>query len=238
LWASDIGEILARISDQLHPHGFDSIVANDFVRSLKPCAMNHSIPWTASVQTVLLLASSDALAGGWLFGGRNARRHPAPCLPLAVEVPPALSPPLPLVPETKKPDPLVPSEGNVLLFSYRASGVQIYQCQVKKGDATEFEWELKGPEVILYDSRDDDVGSHTAVPLAIARRQQNCWREDGSRRRPRRSLDPLVLLWVESHAGTGVFDKVSYIHCVETWRGLGPSTGATKENAGKLVLVK
>jgi len=31
LWASDIGEILAHISDQLHPHGFDSIVANDFV---------------------------------------------------------------------------------------------------------------------------------------------------------------------------------------------------------------
>jgi hypothetical protein len=30
LWSSDIGEILAHISDQLHPHGFDSIVANNF----------------------------------------------------------------------------------------------------------------------------------------------------------------------------------------------------------------
>ena len=30
LWASDIGEILAHISDQLHPHGFDTISANNF----------------------------------------------------------------------------------------------------------------------------------------------------------------------------------------------------------------
>jgi hypothetical protein len=30
-WVSDVGEMLAHISDKLHPHGFESIVANEFV---------------------------------------------------------------------------------------------------------------------------------------------------------------------------------------------------------------
>ncbi len=31
-WVADVSEMLAHIIDKLHPHGFDAIVADDFIR--------------------------------------------------------------------------------------------------------------------------------------------------------------------------------------------------------------
>jgi len=49
---------------------------------------------------------------------------------------------------------------------------------------------------------------------------------------------PWLLLQAKSHEGAGVFSKVTYIQRVDTWAGLPPVKGATKDNAGKEVRVK
>jgi hypothetical protein len=128
--------------------------------------------WRVVVLTLLGLLAANLPADAQLFRGRLAPRRSAPCVPLPVypppyalpAAPPAPTMPQPVPPEVKKSDPLEPPAGNVLLFSYRASGVQIYRCQAKKGSDTEFEWVLSGPDAILYDARDEEVGTHFAGP--------------------------------------------------------------------------
>jgi hypothetical protein len=183
--------------------------------------MTRSIPWAPSVLLVLLLVA-PALACPRLFRGRTAIAETLP-------VPP---PPPPT-------DPLAPPKDQVLLFSYRAEGEQIYECQAKKDKPDKYEWTLKAPDATLYDDRGEKAGTHGAGPTWEA--------NDGSKvvavkmasaDAPGGRAVPWLLLGAKSNEGKGVFSKVTYIQRVDTWAGLPPATAATKETAGKQVRVK
>jgi hypothetical protein len=175
--------------------------------------MNCLIPSRLTIAVIMALAASSAVA----------------CTP-------------PLFQDTAKPglpEPLKPPAGHGFLFELRAEGVQIYECKAKKTDPAAFEWDLKAPEADLFDDRGDKAGSHGAGPSWTA--------NDGSKvvavktasaPAPGGRAVPWLLLRVETHEGKGRFDKVTYIQRVDTWAGLPPTAGATKENAGKLVRVK
>jgi hypothetical protein len=144
-------------------------------------------------------------------------------------------------PQAQPPIPasLAPPAGNAFLFELRAEGVQIYECKSKKDDPATFEWVLTAPDAILYDERGDKAGTHGTGPSWKAK--------DGSRvvaaktagvAAPGGRAVLWLLLQAKSHDGAGVFSKVTFIQRVDTWAGLPPLKGATKENAGKEVRVK
>src|SRR5437879_2711530 len=57
-----------------------------------------------------------------------------------------------------------PPRGLVVLFRARAEGVQIYKCQRRADNASQFAWALKGPRADLFDDRGDKIGTHYAGP--------------------------------------------------------------------------
>jgi hypothetical protein len=195
--------------------------------------MNCSIPWLSAGIVFLLMAVVPAIACPRLF--RDRFREPAPVQFLPPIPPNSDQPPA----QPKAADAFEPPAGEVLLFAYRAEGVQIYECQAKKDDPTMFEWALKAPEAILFDDRGEKVGVHLAGPSWEA--------SDGSKivaakkaslKAPGGLAVPWLLLQVDSHTGAGAFDRVTFIQRVDTWAGLPPSAGATKENSGKQARVK
>lgn len=155
----------------------------------------------------------------------------------AVSAGPVPSPQLltePAIPKT-----LIPSADQVLMLAYRAEGVQIYECRPSKTDPNVFEWVFLGPEATLFDDQGNKVGTHGAGPSWVA--------NDGSKivaakiasaDAPDGRAISWLLLRVESSAGTGPLSKANFIQRVDTWAGLAPKTGATKDNAGKQLRVR
>jgi hypothetical protein len=191
--------------------------------------MNRSIPWMPVVGVLLSLAVAPVLACPHLFQSPFLVPKPfeAPPLPQEVRAP------------TETPESIEPPKDSVLLFTFRAEGVQIYECQPRKDKADAFEWVLKAPHATLFDEHGQKAGTHTAGPTWEA--------NDGSKvvaakkassNAPGGRAVPWLLLQAQSHEGSGVFSKVTYIQRVDTWAGLHPTAGATKENAGKQVRVK
>src|ERR1700727_2934622 len=69
----------------------------------------------------------------------------------------------------KSSDPVVPdavkvSPNEKLLFTAKAQGVQIYRCQAKKDDPTQYEWVFVAPEADLFDAQGKKIGRHYAGP--------------------------------------------------------------------------
>jgi hypothetical protein len=170
--------------------------------------MNRAIRLRPAVAAALLLAPTA-------FGQPGAEAPPA--------VPKALEPPA----------------GHVLVLSLRAEGFQVYECRPKKGDAAAFEWALVAPDAILYDDRGEKAGTHGAGPgwqandgsKVVAAKKTSAPAPGG------RAVDWL-LLQATANEGAGAFAKVTYIQRVDTWAGLPPAAGATKENAGRQVRVR
>jgi hypothetical protein len=198
--------------------------------------MHRSILWKPAMIVLLLLAVSSALADPQLFRRKCRTQEPVDVYAGAAppKQPKAVTRPQPIIPES-----LEPPEDYVLLFEFRAEGVQIYECKAKKNSPNEFEWVLTAPDATLFDDRGEKAGTHTAGPTWEAK--------DGSRIvavkkasfiAPGGRAIPWLLLGVKSHKGTGVFSNVEFIQRVDTWAGLPPVDGATKENDGKQVRVK
>jgi hypothetical protein len=138
---------------------------------------------------------------------------------------------LPNVPDVQ------PSEGQTFAFSLKAKGVQIYECQAKKGDATQFEWVFKAPEADLFDRNGRKVGTHFKGPT---------WKsKDGSSvagEKPRPYVKdsnaiPWLLLGAKQNEGAGVFSKVTSIQRVNTVGGKPPTGGCDGTSVGKEIRV-
>jgi hypothetical protein len=139
----------------------------------------------------------------------------------------------------KNPDAVDPPKGHVLIFELRAEGFQVYECKPVKGRADEFEWVLKVPDAILYDEKGEKAGTHFDGPTWQA--------TDGSKvvaaisssiGSPGGKAIPWLLLKAKSHEGNGAFSNVTYIQRLDTWAGLAPTKGATKENVGTSIRVR
>lgn len=200
--------------------------------------MNRPFPWKTATAALFLLAVSLSLA---FAAQRLFRRVP--------ETPGVSSPSSRLPPDTDGPmtgldarsaipEALEPPKDQVLSFSLRAEGVQIYECRAKD-DGTGWEWALVAPDATLFDDLGEKAGTHYAGPSWEAKGgskvvavKQAAVSVSGSR------AVPWLLLRVRSHEGIGAFSKVTYIQRVDTWAGMPPARGGNRENAGKQVRIK
>lgn len=113
-----------------------------------------------------------------------------------------------------------------------AKGVQVYGC-TRSGES--YVWKLNGPEAILSDAADHQVGRHFAGPSWEA--------ADGSvvvgeplvtSQAPGGNAIPWVVLRAKEHKGnrTGQFATVMYVVRSATMGGLAPMTGCDADHVG------
>jgi hypothetical protein len=115
-----------------------------------------------------------------------------------------------------------------------ASGVQIYECRAKAGDASAAEWAFVAPEAQLFDANGLAVGKHYAGPT---------WESsDGSKvvgvvkakaDATEAGAIPWLLLATHSTGGAGAFANVTSVQRVATSGGAAPSAGCTPSAIGQ-----
>jgi hypothetical protein len=133
------------------------------------------------------------------------------------------------VPEALKAPP-----SQALARQLRATGVQIYECQPSKDDATRFEWVFSAPEADLFDRTGKAAGKHYAGPTWEA--------PDGSKvvgeviardNGPDPTAIPWLLLRAASTTGQGAFSQVHSIQRLHTVGGRAPAKGCYPTQSGK-----
>src|SRR5260370_4135250 len=134
------------------------------------------------------------------------------------------------VPPPEVPANLKAAEGEEVILLARASGSQIYVCQI--GSDQKFSWVLKAPDAELRDSQGALIGHHFAGPTwehndgsevtgAIAA-QQNA---------PDANSIPLLLVPAARHSGNGIFSRGTTIQRIHTKGGQPPNVPNCKESA-------
>jgi hypothetical protein len=122
----------------------------------------------------------------------------------------------------------------VLLAQLHAKGVQIYQCQPAKKDASQFEWSFKQPEAALFNKWGTNVGKHYGGPTWEA--------NDGSKvvgevvahsDSAKPDSIPWLLLRAKATAGNGLFTRVQFVQRLNTVGGSAPLTTCRPEQAGQ-----
>lgn len=136
-------------------------------------------------------------------------------------------------PETTAPEALRPAEGEVLLMSLQAQGVQVYECTLTRRASNTYEWVLVEPDAKLYDAHKRQIGWHDAGPQWHAK--------DGSAivgtvqqraSAPVPGAIPWLLLSARSVGKAGVFSKVTSIQRVNTSGGTAPTARCGDEIEG------
>lgn len=140
---------------------------------------------------------------------------------------------IPLVPENLK-----PPATEVLSLETKATGVQIYECNVSKDESKRYEWIFKAPEADIFDLAGNKIAKHYAGPT---------WESnDGSKvvgevkakdNGPDPSAIPWLLMSAKSTSGTGVFSQVKSIQRVYTIGGIAPTEPCSQAQAGKVTRV-
>ena len=67
-WVADVSEMLAHMNDKLHPHGFDAIVADDFIRVREALLSVVSVSHFARFQSRSQERPSGCYRIEWLIG--------------------------------------------------------------------------------------------------------------------------------------------------------------------------
>jgi hypothetical protein len=147
----------------------------------------------------------------------------------------ALSPGLtkPVVPEA-----LAVPPGQVLSVEARATGVQIYQCDVNKDDPARVEWVFKAPSADLFDTAGKPIGKHYGGPTWEAADGSKVVGEVQARNDgPDPQAIPWLLLRAKPSAGDGIFARTQSIQRVQTSGGRAPAQGCTDAVVGTQVRV-
>lgn len=145
----------------------------------------------------------------------------------------------PAAPTVAIPASLAAPAGETLLRTLDASGVQIYECRAKAGDASATEWVFIAPEAQLFDANGLPVGKHYAGPS---------WESnDGSKvvgtvkakaDAPEAGAIPWLLLATHSAGGAGAFANVTSVQRVATSGGVAPAAaGCSASVIGQQVRV-
>ncbi len=125
----------------------------------------------------------------------------------------------------KPPAPLRVPDGQTLLFTARAEGVQIYIARAKPGDPATLEWILKGPEADLFDASSAKIGKHYAGPTWEAIDGSTVTGERVGAAPASHVTDVAwLLLKTKSSGGHGLMSDVSYVMRVDTWGGVPASS--------------
>ena len=120
------------------------------------------------------------------------------------------------------PDKLKVPAGERLVLQAHASGSQIYICQ--QGEGGKSAWTLKAPDAELHDHSGEVIGRHYAGPT---------WKyKDGSEvtgkavarvDSPDPDSIPWLLVTATSHAGDGLFSRVTSVQRIHTKGGQPPT---------------
>jgi hypothetical protein len=132
------------------------------------------------------------------------------------------------------PEPLKVPETQVLTQVAHAVGVQIYDCQARQEDPSQFAWILKAPEAVLSDRAGKNIGRHYAGPSWEA--------NDGSKvvgdvvardNGPDANAIPWLLLKAKSTSGKGLFGQTQYIQRLHTVGGKAPTIACDRTQNGR-----
>lgn len=138
------------------------------------------------------------------------------------------------------PDTLKAPTNAVLLASFFAAGVQIYEVRATAADPNRYEWAFVAPEATLYGADYLVVGRHYAGPTWESNDGSTVVGRVISRRdAPRSTTDiPWLLLTNRTNTGTGIFSRVSYVQRLNTHGGQAPAARtAVKATLGTRVRI-
>jgi hypothetical protein len=134
------------------------------------------------------------------------------------------------VPPPEVPANLKAAEGEEVILLARASGSQIYVCQI--GSDQKFSWVLKAPDAELRDTQGALIGHHFAGPT---------WKHnDGSevtgamsakQNAPDANSIPWLLVHATGHSGNGILSRVTTIQRIHTKGGQPPNVADCNESA-------
>ena len=131
------------------------------------------------------------------------------------------------------PDNLQAPDGNVLLFTTFAAGVQVYTCAARAEDPDQFAWTFKAPAAELLNDAGEQVGTHYAGPSWEGNDGSTVVGEVVARAdAPDPKAIPWLLLKAKSNEGAGVFSSITYIQRLETIGGVAPADGCDRSAAG------
>jgi len=132
------------------------------------------------------------------------------------------------------PDGIKVSASEQLVLTANAKGVQIYVCQAKKDDPTQFEWAFKAPEADLFDAQGNKIGHHFAGPTWESTDGSQVVGElKGHIPSQDQNAVPWLLLTAKNHTGNGVFSQITSIQRLETAGGKPPAGGCSQANVGQ-----
>ena len=123
----------------------------------------------------------------------------------------------------------LPNAGNTRIATYYATGVQIYNARLKAGsDPAAYEWVFASPSAILFNDKNEQVGTHFAGP---SWQLESGDRINGQQFTPAKtksmapnSIDWLLLMPKDGSTPTGIFKDVIYIQRIATTGGKAPAT--------------
>jgi hypothetical protein len=133
---------------------------------------------------------------------------------------------------------LRPSSGEVLFLEARGAGVQIYECALKPGQPTMYEWIFRAPEATLMDGSGHSLGRHYAGPTWQATDGSSVVGEVKARDAgPSATAIPWLLLTAKATTGSGTFSATTSIQRVRTAGGIAPSEACSASNAAQVARV-
>jgi hypothetical protein len=136
------------------------------------------------------------------------------------------------------PDALKVPAGQVLTFSAKGDGVQIYACLPLKEDPTHYSWTLKAPEATLRDDSGKILGKHYAGPTWEALDGSKVVGEVTTKvDAPDAAAIPWLLLHVKSTSGSGIFTDTVSVQRLNTTGGKSPAAVCDESQAGKEIRI-
>jgi hypothetical protein len=133
---------------------------------------------------------------------------------------------------------LRPPADQTVFVEALATGVQIYDCAAKAGQAGGFEWTFRAPEATLADRSGRSLGKHYAGPTWESVDGSTAVGEAKARDQgPDPRAIPWLLLNVKSTSGNGIFSQARSVQRVKTAGGSAPSQGCASETAGQVARV-
>jgi Protein of unknown function (DUF3455) len=125
-----------------------------------------------------------------------------------------------------------------LLLEARATGVQIYECNMPPSGSTSLKWIFKGPEADLFDLAGKKIGKHYAGPTWEL---NNGSKVVGTVKAQEKSPDvnaiPWLLLATQSSIGTDAFSQTQSIQRIYTSGGKAPGEECSKQQVGQQIQV-
>jgi hypothetical protein len=141
-----------------------------------------------------------------------------------------------VVPET--PTAVTVPAGNKLAMIAVGAGDLTYECRVKTGTTTAYEWVFAGPNAVLSDKNGTAVGKYYGGPTWLS--------NDGSKVTGKQiaiapaatTAIPMQLVKTNPSSGDGVMKDITYIQRLNTVGGIAPADSCAVANVGEKKLVK